>query len=289
MVQTITNNAEITTASTAGAPPEALAGKQSVKAPPRNYFVALLACAITTAIATPLREHFDLANIVMVFLLTVVLVGVRLGRGPSVMASFVSVALFDFFFVPPRFTFSVDDPQYLLTFAVMLVVALIIGQLTAELKRQATDARAKEQRSHALYEMARELTGALTMAQVTDITQRSLRAAIDVEAVFLLPDETGQLKLVAIDSGDRLRNFAPLMAKLAYENSACTDLDAPYPVGYFPLKAPTQVRGVLAVVSPTQSAKPLYEHHEFLETVASLIAIAVERLHYAESAKHAQS
>ncbi len=139
---------------------------------------------ITTAVATPLREHFDLANIVMVFLLTVVLVGVRLGRGPAVMASFFSVASFDFFFVPPRFSFTVDDPQYLLTFAVMLVVALIIGQLTADLKRQATDARLKEQRSHALYEMARELTGALTMAQVTEISRRFLRDAIDAQVGF---------------------------------------------------------------------------------------------------------
>jgi two-component system sensor histidine kinase KdpD len=60
-------------------------------------------------IATPLREHFDLANIVMLFLLTVVLVAVRLGRGPAVAAAFLSVAAFDFFFVPPRFSFAVSD------------------------------------------------------------------------------------------------------------------------------------------------------------------------------------
>ncbi len=54
----------------------------------------------------------------------------RLGRGPGVFAAFLSVAVFDFFFVPPRFTFAVSDVQYLLTFAVMLVVALLIGQLT---------------------------------------------------------------------------------------------------------------------------------------------------------------
>ena len=83
--------------------------------------------------------------------------------------------------------------------------------------------------------------------------------------------------------------IAPLMAKLAYENAACTDLDAPYPVGYFPLKAPTRVRGVMAIASPTRSAFPLHEHQEFLETVASLIAIAVERLHYAGDAQREQA
>ena len=183
------HTAAILMAPIAGAPQDALIREQTVKTPPRNYFVALLACGITTAVATPLSEHFDLANIVMLFLLTVVLVAVRLGRGPAVMASFSSVALFDFFFVPPRFSFTVNDPQYLLTFAVMLVVALIIGQLTADLKRQANDARVKERRTHALYEMARELAGALTMTQVTEISRRFLRDAIDAQSAFLLPDE----------------------------------------------------------------------------------------------------
>ena len=86
---------------------------------------------ITTLVATALLPYFDLANIVMLFLLTVVLVGIRFGRGPAVLAAFVSVAAFDFFCVPPRLSFAVSDAQYLLTFAVMLAVALIIGQMTA--------------------------------------------------------------------------------------------------------------------------------------------------------------
>ena len=259
--------------------------RQSAVAPVfRNYGIALLACGLTTVIATPLLEHFNLPNIVMLFLLTVVVVSLWLGRGPAVLASFVSVGSFDFFFVPPRFTFTVDDPQYFVTFAVMLVVALIISHLTGGLKRQAGAAAARERRSHALYEMARELAGALTMAQVAEISRRFLRAAIDSEAVFLLPDQSGALKAVEIREG-WTQAIAPLMAKLAFENAACTDLDASHPVGYFPLKAPTSVRGVMAVASPTESAKPLYDHHEFLETVASLIAIAVERLHFAERAR----
>lgn len=264
---------------------EAPGGKSAAGAL-RDYCVALLACAITTLVATPLRDWFDPANLIMLFLLEVVVVALWLGRGPAVMASFVSVAAFDFFFVPPRFSFTVDDPQYLVTFSAMLAVALIISQLAAGLKRQANAARMKEQRSHALYEMARELTGASTLARVIEISRRFLRAAVDVEAAFLLPDESGRLEPAA--NGDsQLRNFAPLMVRLAYENTACTDLDAPHPVGYFPLKAPAGVRGVLAVASPGKSAKPLYEHQEFMQTAASLIAIAIERLHYASNAGEA--
>ena len=73
----------------------------------------------------------------------------------------MSVAAFDFFCVPPRFSFNVSDAQYLLTFAVMLVVALVIGQLTAGLKFQARVATLREERVSALYEMSRDLSGAL--------------------------------------------------------------------------------------------------------------------------------
>ncbi len=249
----------------------------------RNYGIALLACGLTTAVATPLLEHFNLPNIVMLFLLTVVVVSLWLGRGPAIMASFVSVGSFDFFFVPPRFTFTVDDPQYFLTFAVMLAVALIISHLTGGLKRQARMAAARERRSHALYEMTRELAGAITMTQVEQIARRFLRVATDSEVAFLLPDESGNLKAAVVQNGVWTYGIAPLMAKLAFENAACTDLDAIHPVSYFPLKAPTRVRGVMAVASPSQSAKPLYDHHEYLEAVASLIAIAIERLHFAAS------
>jgi two-component system, OmpR family, sensor histidine kinase KdpD len=133
--------------------------------------------------------------------------------------------------------------------------------------------------------MARELAGALTMTQVIEISRRFLRNAIDAQSAFLLPDETGKLELAGNGDDAWSQGIAPLMAKLAYENTACTDLDATYPVGYFPLKAPTRVQGVMAIASPSRSAFPLHEHHEFLETVASLIAIAVDRLHYAEVAQ----
>jgi two-component system, OmpR family, sensor histidine kinase KdpD len=284
MNSVITNQQDTPVASATNIP-QARMGQPARSVALRNYAVALLACGLTTAIATPLLDHFNLPNIVMLFLLTVVVVSLWLGRGPAVMASFVCVGSFDFFFVPPRFSFTVDDPQYLLTFAVMLVVALIISHLTGGLKRQANAAAARERRAHALYEMARELAGAVTMTQVAEITHRFLRAAIDSEVIFLLPDESGNLKPAVVPGSSWTQVIAPLMAKLAFENAASTDLDAPQPVGYFPLKAPTGVCGVMAVASPTQSAKPLYDHHEFLETVASLIAIAVERLRFAERAQ----
>ncbi|MFO1424746.1 MAG: DUF4118 domain-containing protein, partial [Candidatus Competibacteraceae bacterium] len=95
----------------------------------RRYGATLLVCLGTALAATPLLPHFDLANIIMLFLLAVVGVAVRYGRGPAVLAAVVNVVAFDVFFVPPRFSLAVHDWQYLLTFAVMLIVGLVVGQL----------------------------------------------------------------------------------------------------------------------------------------------------------------
>lgn len=269
---------------TTGASPAALTG--GGRAALRGYAVALLACCVTTVVAVPLGDYFDLANIVMLFLLVVVLVAVGFGRGPAVMAAFLSVALFDFFLVPPRLSFAVNDVQYLLTFAVMLTVALITGQLTAGLKLHADLASLRERRSLALYEMSRDLAGALTIDQVTAIARQFLGDVAHATAMLLLPASGGQLECAGEDGAASW--VEPNMARTAYDSGTCTDLDAPSPVGYFPLKAPTRVRGVMAVVFEDGDAASLREHHEMLQTVASLVAIAVERMHYVEVANNAQ-
>jgi len=125
-----------------------------------------------TLIAIPLHTVFDRANIAMLFLMAVVLSAVRYGLGPAVAAAFLNVAAFDFFFVPPRFSFAVGDVQYLMTFAVMLAVGLVTAKLTADLKFQARVASRREQRVRALYEMSRDLSGALMPEQIAEISQR---------------------------------------------------------------------------------------------------------------------
>ncbi len=159
------------------------------------YVWTSLACVATALITTPLMPFFDLANIVMLFLLAVVLVAVRFGRGPAVFAAFVSVASFDFFFVPPRFSFAVSDVQYLLTFAVMLSVALITGQLTAGLRFQARVAAHREGRSRALFELARDLSSALQAEQVVEIARAAIEREFRANAAIYILGLDDRLKL----------------------------------------------------------------------------------------------
>ena len=253
----------------------------------RPYVMSALICFATAALLAPLHDAFDLSNIVMVFLLAVVLVAVRYGRGPAVLAAFLAVGAFDFFYVPPRFTFAVSDVQYLLTFAVMLVVALVLGQFSAVLRWQARVAAQREEQVSALYAMSRDLSAALMPEQIAEIGARFVKSEFNAQAVVLLPDQTetrvrpiGAAADVPIDTA---------IGQWAYEHGQPaghgTDTLSASPALYMPMKAPVRLRGVLAVLpnDPARLAGP--EQRRLLETCASLLAIALERIHYVEVAQ----
>jgi len=269
----------------------------TVQAPERftpwqRVLLTVLACAATTLLATPLLDYLALANIVMLFLLTVLLLAVTLGRSAAVLASVLSVALFDFFFVPPRFSLAVNDFQYLITFAVMLATALITGQLAAGLKRRAQQAQIREQRTRALYEVARQLAGALALEQVREIARQFVRQQIDAEALILLLDEEkggepGEEK--SRSAALRIEEHLAYMAQESGKHVFNTGLASNgYASLYLPLKAPMRVRGVLAVGLPENAPELQQENIALLEALASLIAIAIERLHYVDVAHATQ-
>lgn len=255
----------------------------------RAYAMTAAICAAAGALATPLLQIFDLANIVMLFLLAVVLVAVRYGRGPAVLASFLSVGIFDFFFVQPRFSFAVSDVQYVMTFVIMLAVGLVIGQLTAGFKYQADVARAREQRVRALYEMSRDLSAALMPEQIAEIGQRFVAQVFNASSALLLADLQDKLG-EALHTGQAQPAVDKSIAQWAFDHGEAagfgTDTLPGSPILYLPLKAPMRLRGVLALELRAADAGQLPpEQMRLLETFASLIAIALERVHYVDVAQ----
>ena len=255
----------------------------------RSYAYALLACAAVTALAAPLQAFFDLANIVMLFLLTVVLVAMKLGRGPAVLAAFVCVASFDFFFVPPRFSFAVHDFQYLLTFAIMLTVALIIGHMTAGLRYQARVASYREERARTLYEFARDMSSLLQTEDVVEAARKFIANTFGADVAMFVPDAADRLRLapggapgLAVDEG---------AAQWAYDKSlpagSGTDTLAGSDFLYLPLRAPMRTRGVLVLRPRNRRVLLVPEQRRHLDTFAALTAIALERVHYVEVAQQA--
>jgi two-component system sensor histidine kinase KdpD len=259
-----------------------------------RYLWAAIACVGVTLLSMPLAARFDRSNIVAVFILTVVLVGVRLGRGPAALAAVLSVCSFDFFFVPPRFSFVVSDVQYLLTFFIMLAVGLIAGQLTAGLRFQARVASHREERAGSLYEIARDLSGAVQVEQVVKISDESIQRTFRASAALLLPDPSG--RLMSTPHADAKRADAALPVEIGTAQWA---FDRGQPAGfgtdtlpgsevlYIPLRAPTQARGVLAVKAHNRRMLRIPEQRQLLDTFAALIAIALERVHYVGVAQDA--
>lgn len=252
-----------------------------------RYGGATAACLLTTVLTLPMLPLFDLANIVMLFLLCVVLVAVKLGRGPASLAAVLSVASFDFFFVQPRLSFAVSDVQYLVTFAVMLVVGLLIGQLTANLRFSANVAASRERRAQALFELTRELSAALQTEQVVELGEAAVQRTFGGHAKVLLPDARDQLALPT----DLPQGLDGSIADWAFNNSQraglATSTLPSNPWHYVPLQAPMRVRGVLAL-QPAQARWLLIpEQVQQLDTLARQIAIALERVHYVDVAQGA--
>ncbi len=259
-----------------------------LKAPWRSFAMSAALCALATLVAMPLQSMFNLANIAMLFLLAVVLAAVRYGLGPAVAAAFLNVAAFDFFFVPPRFTFAVADAQYLLTFAVMLIVGLITAKLTAGLKFQARVAGRREQRVRALYEMSRDLSGALMPEQIAEISQRFAETGFGARAAIVLADDDDRLhEPIAVPGGVPTVDLG--ICQWAFDHGAeagCgTDTLAGSPLLYVPLRAPMRTRGVLALEPRHPRRLMAPEQRRLLDTFARLIAISLERVHYVNVAQ----
>jgi two-component system sensor histidine kinase KdpD len=279
----------------AGAPVVARAPAEPARVDPkawerrRRYGGTFLACIAATGIAALLHPFFELANIVMIFLLAVVLVGVRWGRGPAVAAAIVNVLAFDFFFVPPRFSFAVSDAQYLLTFVVMLAVGLITGQLTAGVRYQARVAGYREERSRTLYEYARDVAGLLTPQQVVEKAEEFMSRAFDAHVSVLVPDASGKLHSPSGRAPGNPMDSAA--AQWSYDRAlpagAGTDTLPGNDFLFLPLRAPMRNRGVLAIHPKRPRDLMIPEQMRQYETFAALTAIALERVHYAEVARDA--
>jgi two-component system sensor histidine kinase KdpD len=237
-----------------------------------------------------LIQVFDLANIIMLYLLAVVLITIRLGKGAGIFASFFSVAAFDFFFVAPRWSFSVSDTQYLFTFAMMLVVALIISNLTARLRYQADIATYREQRTASLYAIAKELASSLTTESIIDISHEHLDPLFQAKTYLLLPDLTDKIVCPATAT-TTISNLDSGIAQWVYDHQQAAGIGTntlpASPLLYLPLKAPMRTRGVL-ILQPSQAQllrQP--EQQRLLDTFASQIALALERVHFVDVARDA--
>ena len=228
--------------------------------------------ALTTGAGVLLRGHMAAANLAMLFLLAVVAVAITCGRKVSVLAAFASVAAFDFFCVPPYNTLVVDDYEYVVMFAGMLAVALIIGTQTSKLREFARLAAVREARTGALYGLSRSL------AQETRVFEAARRGAelateiLHAPVVIFLPQD-GRISFerrtsdhLPVPSSDIER------AQQVFENGRASPAARTAGARYLPLQGTRQTLGVLAILAGGEGDLPL------AELIATQIALALERI-----------
>jgi two-component system sensor histidine kinase KdpD len=259
----------------------------------QRYAWGLAIVALCSGIAALLAPDFELTNLTMVYLLGVAFAGYRLGRGPAVFAVLLSVAALNFLFVPPRFTLAVADPQYLLTFLVMLIVALTIATLTASVRQQTRVAGARERRTAMLYAMSRELAAARGPEAMEGIAVRHVAETFASRVAILLPDAEGRLPSPAPSSDPARYDAAdPSVAQWVYAQGRAAGLGADALPGaeaaYLPLTGSQRTLGVLVVLPSNRRRILLPEQRHLLETFAGQIALAVERSQLAQEAEEAK-
>src|SRR5262245_44968547 len=161
----------------------------------RGYLFGIVATAASGAICQLALGYLQLADVIMIHLMAVVVISTRFGMGPSLFTAVVSNLSFDFFFVPPPFEFNLPDLQSIITFGVMLAVAVVISRLNERLRREKEIARLRENRTAALYSMSRELSVVRTMDQLIAVGTRHVERMFGARAVILLAEADGALRV----------------------------------------------------------------------------------------------
>ena len=231
-------------------------------------------------------------NLVMFFLAAVVISAVFFGRGPSILASFLSVLAFDFFFVQPRFSFAVSDTEYIVTFIGFMTVGLIISSSASLLRDQVDQLRRRETTARAINSLSKKLTAAVNLDKVLDVIVGELGQAFNSDVVILLP-ENQSLNIRASSVGLNLDQNEHAVAEWAFQNrqpaGRGTGTLSAVLIQFLPLNTSNGIVGVLGVKSKDQARSLTQDDRLLLENFTNLAALAIERALFAEQASQAES
>jgi two-component system, OmpR family, sensor histidine kinase KdpD len=258
----------------------------------RDWLLSLGIVAACTGIAALMSPYFNLVDLAMVYLVGIMIASSRAGKGPSLLAALLSVASFDFFFVPPYYTFAVSQISYYITFIVMFLVAFVIGNLTFRIREQANAARLRERRTAALYSLSKELVHEQEVKTLSSIAEKHISEVFPSKVVILMPDENGNLTVpitavetFALDQGEL--GVAQWTFDHRQQAGLGTDTVPGAKALYLPLVTSSRTVGVLGILPGPSPAMFDSEQMHILESFTNQTAIAIERALLAEEAQNA--
>lgn len=255
-----------------------------------HYLGAVVAVGLCTVAGIGLFQFFAATNLVMIYLACVVAVSLVWGRGPSVLATILGVAAFDYFFVEPYGTFSVTDTQYVLTFFVMLITGLVVSTLASRVHFQKEAIRERERRTSALLALSRELTQLPTQETIAQATRRILKDAFEVDAWIVVKSDDGSFSSADRPGQESFPQKHAGVIRWVFDHrspaGSGTDTLPGTEATYLPLMGSDRLVGVLGVQSQVPGTKLSNSQIQLIGAFASQVAMALERCQLAMDAEH---
>jgi two-component system, OmpR family, sensor histidine kinase KdpD len=248
---------------------------------------------LATLLGLLLRPFISPTNLLMLYLAVVMITAVRHGRQPAILASLLSVILFDIVFVPPYYTLSITDIEILLTFAGFLAMSMVIGSLVTFAREQTTSARAREAQTTALLELSQKLAVISDLKTIVETAVQHLHVTFNSEVALFLPDPNGHLTLSASTTSIRLSPDDYAAADWVFHQAQPAGHHTNTLAGmrgyFLPLRTSGQILGVITIEFPLDSPAALIgEQQRLLASLASQIALAIAKAYLTEQARLAR-
>ncbi len=249
----------------------------------KEWYWSFGTVALGTVLAYLMFPYFHLTDLAMVYLLGIVITSTRTGRWPALAATLMSVAAFDFFFVPPFFTFAVNDVRFVVTFGVMFFVAYVITRLALQIREQVEASRKRERSTAALYALSRGLARERKKDRIFDVTAKHMSEVFHSQIVILVLDARGDLAVMETRAGTFPVDQKELsVARWVFDNRHPAGLGTDTLPGakalYLPMVASSGVVGVVGVLPESGGKGFDPEDIHFLESFTNQTAMAMERV-----------
>jgi two-component system, OmpR family, sensor histidine kinase KdpD len=257
-----------------------------------QYLTAAITVAVTTALNFIVGPWAGYYTVSLIYLLALLGLAPFVGRGPMLLAAAASALLWDFFFLPPLYTFYINSFQDGLMFGMFFVVALVLGQLTSRLRAQQVAEREREERATALYLLTRELAEGKDIAELLGVAIRQLGDVFKSDVAVLLPETEGEGELIpypfgTLDLSEKEMSVAGWAFRNAKPAGRSTDTLPSAEALYLPLVTPGGCLGVIALRSRDGRQMSLQQRN-LLESFLRQIALVLDRQQLSEADQQAK-
>jgi len=262
--------------------PPTLAPRRTI-APPNwgGYAFALAATAAATGLSFLIDQWLPLANISVTYLTAVLVVAMKAGLRPAILASVWSFLAFNFFFTEPRWRFAATEAHNFLTIVFFLIAAVIVSNMASRLRTQVQSTRESARRTSNLYDFGRKVTAAATIDDVLWAVVHHVAATIHGKSLVLLPGPQGLRIAAGYPPEDQLDERSMAAAEWAWGHGKPAGRgSATLPTAlwlFLPMKTARGAVGVLGVQMMEDADLPSPEQTRLLETLADQGAVAIER------------